>query len=195
MALFYSTKSSLPELSSRFSEQLRIFKQTFTSFRVSFDAGSDSLLDFKILAPLLLSAPTDDELQLACEMKTAKPLIPSKWSRSSASAQSTFARMDDALSKLWSFQKWNSGFFKLHFQYVENMRISTTLHKDSPSFFGCIFLSLTNVKEKKYQLSTWKICRNHYLFVRTTLWNLLLHSLSYPPCMLSFILLLPLLCL
>lgn len=87
VVLFYSTNNSiLPELSSRFSEQLRIFKQTFTSFTASFDAGSVPLLDFKILASLLLSAPTDDELHLACEMKTAKPLIPSKRSRSSASA-------------------------------------------------------------------------------------------------------------
>lgn len=65
----------------------------------SFDAGSDFLLDSETLTPLLQSAPTDDELHLACEMKIAKPLIQSKLSRSSSSAQSTFAKMDDTMSE------------------------------------------------------------------------------------------------
>ncbi|KAF4803181.1 hypothetical protein TURU_018053 [Turdus rufiventris] len=43
-------------------------------------------------------APTGDELHLACEMKIAKPLIESKLSGSSSSAQSTFAKMNDTMT-------------------------------------------------------------------------------------------------
>lgn len=60
--------------------------------------GSDRLLDQQTLTPLLKSAPTGDELHLACEMKIAKPLIESKLSGSSSSAQSTFAKMNDTMT-------------------------------------------------------------------------------------------------
>lgn len=98
--LFYTSDGALPELNSRFTEQLRTFVQTLTSFMAFFDAGPDSLLDSKTLTPLVLLAPTDDELHLACEMKIAKLLIQSKLSRSPSSAQSTFAKMDDTMSEL-----------------------------------------------------------------------------------------------
>lgn len=60
--------------------------------------GSHHLLDQQTLTPLLKSAPTGDELHLACEMKIAKPLIESKLSGSSSSAQSTFAKMNDTMT-------------------------------------------------------------------------------------------------
>lgn len=66
--------------------------------------GRDFLLDQQPLTPLLESIPVDDELHLACEMKIAKPLIESKLSGSTSSAQSTFAKMDDAVSVLHNFR-------------------------------------------------------------------------------------------
>lgn len=66
--------------------------------------GRDFLLDQQPLAPLLEPIPADDELHLACEMKIAKPLIESKLSGSTSSAQSTFAKMDDAVSMFYNFR-------------------------------------------------------------------------------------------
>ena len=67
-------------------------------------SGSDFLLDQQTLTPLLELIPTDDELHLACEMKIAKPLIESKLSGSTSSAQSTFAKMNDAVSVFHNFR-------------------------------------------------------------------------------------------
>lgn len=66
--------------------------------------GRDFLLDHQTLTPLLELIPTDDELHLACEMKIAKPLIESKLSGSTSSAQSTFAKIDDAVSVFCNFR-------------------------------------------------------------------------------------------
>jgi hypothetical protein len=48
--------------------------------------------------------PTDGELHLACEMKIAKLLIESKLRESTSTAQSTFAKMNDAVSVYHNFR-------------------------------------------------------------------------------------------
>lgn len=88
----------LSKVSSRHCRQLRAGGEHALLSWLPLMPGLDPLLDQQTLTPLLKSAPTGDELHLACEMKIAKPLIESKLSGSSSSAQSTFAKMNDTMT-------------------------------------------------------------------------------------------------
>lgn len=107
--------------------------------------GRDFLLDQQPLTPLLESIPVDDELHLACEMKIAKPLMESKLSGSTSSAQSTFAKMDDAVSV---FHNFRGGFPRFKSKVLSFMYAMKEEEKETLLYARCSLAPLHIWKQK-----------------------------------------------